>query len=157
MHGLQKLNVAFFSTDAGNEPVREWLRALPIPDRKAIGDDICTLMNSNGVACARIRHSLVLSIGGKVHVRLQVLRRKYRRDRQTWRRAQVDMASIDWLLMARLEDSGTVCDFLLADSRNYACLPEWIDDGIPSEAERIASAAQLAARLSSICGELSTT
>ena len=27
-------------TDAGNEPVREWLRELPAPEKKAIGADI---------------------------------------------------------------------------------------------------------------------
>lgn len=43
MQGLQKLNVVFFRSEAGKEPVREWLRALPVPDRKAIGDDIRTL------------------------------------------------------------------------------------------------------------------
>ena len=43
MQGLQKLSVAFFCTEAGNEPVRDWLRALPALDRKAIGDDIRTL------------------------------------------------------------------------------------------------------------------
>jgi len=43
MQGLQKLNVAFYRTEAGNEPVRDWLRALTASDRKAIGDDIRTL------------------------------------------------------------------------------------------------------------------
>lgn len=43
MQGLQKLNIVFFRTEAGNEPVRDWLRALPAQDRKAIGDDIRTV------------------------------------------------------------------------------------------------------------------
>lgn len=43
MQGLQKLNVAFFRTESGNEPVRDWLRALPTQERKAIGEDIRTL------------------------------------------------------------------------------------------------------------------
>lgn len=34
------LAVAFFCTDAGNEPVRNWLRALTVEDRKAVGTDI---------------------------------------------------------------------------------------------------------------------
>ncbi|KPL62289.1 MULTISPECIES: type II toxin-antitoxin system RelE/ParE family toxin [Pseudomonas syringae group] len=37
------LNVRFFCTDAGNEPVREWLTDLPRDDRKAIGTDIKTV------------------------------------------------------------------------------------------------------------------
>lgn len=40
---LPKLNVQFFKTDAGNEPVRDWLRNDVSPDeRKAIGEDIKT-------------------------------------------------------------------------------------------------------------------
>jgi len=34
------LRVIFFRTDAGNEPVREWLRGLPRDDQKTIGADI---------------------------------------------------------------------------------------------------------------------
>ena len=34
------LNVAFYRTEAGNEPVREWLMELPREDRKLIGIDI---------------------------------------------------------------------------------------------------------------------
>jgi phage-related protein len=36
------LEVVFFRTDAGNEPVRVWLRGLPREDRKTIGEDIKT-------------------------------------------------------------------------------------------------------------------
>jgi phage-related protein len=38
-----KLMVRFFQTNAGGEPVREWLKGLGASDRKAIGDDIRTL------------------------------------------------------------------------------------------------------------------
>lgn len=34
------LNVVFFQTDTGREPVREWLKSLDKADRKAIGEDI---------------------------------------------------------------------------------------------------------------------
>lgn len=34
------LEVRFFRTSAGNEPVRDWLRALEREDRRAIGEDI---------------------------------------------------------------------------------------------------------------------
>lgn len=37
------LNVSFFRTEAGNEPVRDWLTELPREDRKAIGTDIKTV------------------------------------------------------------------------------------------------------------------
>lgn len=44
MYGIPpKLNVSFFRTDAGNEPVREWLTDLPRDDRKAVGSDIKTV------------------------------------------------------------------------------------------------------------------
>lgn len=36
----RQLNVVFFKTDRGNEPVREWLLSLSKADRKAIGDDV---------------------------------------------------------------------------------------------------------------------
>ena len=36
------LDVVFYKTEAGNEPVREWLKGLPREDRKIIGEDIKT-------------------------------------------------------------------------------------------------------------------
>lgn len=38
-----KLAAVFFKTSVGNEPVREWLKALPADDRKRIGQDIATV------------------------------------------------------------------------------------------------------------------
>ena len=38
-----KLDVRFYKTDSGTEPVREWLRELPAVDRKKIGEDIKTV------------------------------------------------------------------------------------------------------------------
>lgn len=37
------LEVRFFATGAGHEPVLEWLRELPASDRKSIGEDIKTV------------------------------------------------------------------------------------------------------------------
>ena len=37
------LEVRFFRTETGNEPVREWLRSLSNEDKKAIGEDIKTV------------------------------------------------------------------------------------------------------------------
>lgn len=37
------LEVRFFRTESGAEPVREWLRDLPAHDRKAIGEDVKTV------------------------------------------------------------------------------------------------------------------
>lgn len=34
------LSVYFFQTEAGNEPVRQWLKELDASDRKAIGEDV---------------------------------------------------------------------------------------------------------------------
>ena len=36
----KRLRVRFYRTAAGNEPVREWLKALPPEERKIIGDDL---------------------------------------------------------------------------------------------------------------------
>jgi len=38
-----KLDVRFYKTDSGTEPVRDWLRGLPASDRKKIGEDIKTV------------------------------------------------------------------------------------------------------------------
>lgn len=37
------LEVRFYKTDAGTEPVRDWLRGLSAIDRKTIGEDIKTV------------------------------------------------------------------------------------------------------------------
>ena len=66
---------------------------------------------------------------------------------QVWRRAEVDMTAIDWLLMARLEEDGTVTDFLLANRENYMALPEWFADPIREAVQSLLSAEQIAERL----------
>ena len=38
-----KLDVRFFQTDAGTEPVRDWLKELPAQERRTIGEDIKTV------------------------------------------------------------------------------------------------------------------
>jgi hypothetical protein len=43
MKAERPLNVVFFRTEAGNEPVREWLKSLPKEDCKTIGADILTV------------------------------------------------------------------------------------------------------------------
>ncbi|MBF0134436.1 MAG: type II toxin-antitoxin system RelE/ParE family toxin [Magnetococcales bacterium] len=40
MHTLPILDVVFFRTASGNEPVRDWLRGMDLEDRKAIGEDL---------------------------------------------------------------------------------------------------------------------
>lgn len=37
------LEVRFFQTETGNEPVREWLRGLSATDKKTIGEDVKTV------------------------------------------------------------------------------------------------------------------
>lgn len=39
---IKKLPAAFYRTAAGNEPVREWLKALDEADRRIVGLDIAT-------------------------------------------------------------------------------------------------------------------
>jgi phage-related protein len=36
----ERIPLIFFRTATGNEPVREWLKLLPVPDRRAIGLDL---------------------------------------------------------------------------------------------------------------------
>jgi len=40
MNAERPLNVVFYQTGTGHEPVREWLKGLPKEERKAIGADI---------------------------------------------------------------------------------------------------------------------
>ena len=42
-HGLKRAPAIFFRTAAGNEPVREWLKAISPEDRLRIGEDIRTV------------------------------------------------------------------------------------------------------------------
>lgn len=37
------LDVRFYATEMGAEPVREWLKLLPAQERKAVGEDIKTV------------------------------------------------------------------------------------------------------------------
>jgi hypothetical protein len=39
----KKVPAAFYRTEMGMEPVREWLRFLPPEDRKIVGDDLQTI------------------------------------------------------------------------------------------------------------------
>jgi len=43
MKAGRPLRVIFFKTEAGNEPVREWLKALPDEECKTIGADILSV------------------------------------------------------------------------------------------------------------------
>ncbi len=38
-----RLRVVFFKTRAGKEPVREWLKSLPLEDKKIVGADVKTV------------------------------------------------------------------------------------------------------------------
>jgi hypothetical protein len=39
----QRIPAIFFRTEAGGEPVRDWLKSLSLEDRKRIGEDIKTI------------------------------------------------------------------------------------------------------------------
>jgi len=54
----RKLEVLFFRTDPGNEPVREWLLSLARVERKIIGDDVLKVQY-----CWPIGKPLVGSLG----------------------------------------------------------------------------------------------
>ncbi|RPI84793.1 MAG: type II toxin-antitoxin system RelE/ParE family toxin [Chloroflexi bacterium] len=38
-----RLKVVFYKSTTGKEPVREWLKLLPLPDKKTLGEDIKTV------------------------------------------------------------------------------------------------------------------
>ena len=43
MGANKKIKAAFYATALGSEPVREWLRELPVEDRKTLGEDIAAV------------------------------------------------------------------------------------------------------------------
>ena len=50
------LNASFFRTDSGNEPVREWLKALSASDRRIMGEDIKTVQFGWPLGMPLVRH-----------------------------------------------------------------------------------------------------
>jgi phage-related protein len=54
----KKLTVVFFTSDGGNEPVRDWLLSLPREERKTIGEDVLKVQY-----CWPIGKPLVASLG----------------------------------------------------------------------------------------------
>lgn len=63
------LDVRFFVTESGTEPVREWLRELAPIDRKVIGEDIKTVQFGWPLGMPLVRH---LSDGiWEVRIRLE--------------------------------------------------------------------------------------
>lgn len=50
------LEVNFYSTEQGNEPVREWLKSLSIFDKKRIGEDIKTVQFGWPLGMPLVKH-----------------------------------------------------------------------------------------------------
>ena len=61
------LEVRFFRTTAGNEPVREWLKSLTREDRKRIGEDIKTAQFGWPIGMPLIRKLEKGALGGPYH------------------------------------------------------------------------------------------
>jgi phage-related protein len=72
------MSAYFYHTDADNEPVREWLKALDRVDRKVIGDDLQTVQL--GWQAGLIGEPLVKSLGsGLFEVRTSLLNHRIAR------------------------------------------------------------------------------
>ena len=56
MRAERPLRVVFFKTDAGNEPVREWLKSLPRAERHSIGEDLLTVQHAWPVGKPLVDH-----------------------------------------------------------------------------------------------------
>ena len=54
--GLPKFRATFFRTEAGGEPVREWLLSLPKSERRAIGKDIAYVQYKWTIGKPRVDH-----------------------------------------------------------------------------------------------------
>jgi phage-related protein len=50
------LEARFYRTDAGTEPVREWLKDMPAIDRKTIGEDIKTVQFGWPLGMPLVKH-----------------------------------------------------------------------------------------------------
>jgi phage-related protein len=50
------LNVYFYATELGQEPVRQWLKQLPHCDKRAIGEDIKTVQFGWPLGMPLVRH-----------------------------------------------------------------------------------------------------
>ena len=50
------LNVHFYATKAGNEPVRHWFKSLTKSDRKLLGEDIKTVQFGWPLGMPLVRH-----------------------------------------------------------------------------------------------------
>jgi phage-related protein len=59
---MKRVLAIFFRTAAGNEPVREWLRAMNAEDRRRIGEDIKTVEFGWPVGMPTCR-----AMGGSLH------------------------------------------------------------------------------------------
>jgi phage-related protein len=53
---IPTLDVYFFKTDIGNEPVREWLLQLKAKDKKLIGEDIKTVQFGWPLGMPLVKH-----------------------------------------------------------------------------------------------------
>jgi phage-related protein len=54
--GERPLEVVFFKTEGGNEPVREWLKSLPREERYTIGEDLLTVQHAWPVGKPLVDH-----------------------------------------------------------------------------------------------------
>jgi hypothetical protein len=61
MKSGRPLNVVFFRTEAGNQPVREWLKDLPKEDCKIIGANILTVQYAWPVGKPLVDHLVTAS------------------------------------------------------------------------------------------------
>lgn len=56
MPSLRKLPAAFYRSASGDEPVREWLKALSKEDRQVIGEDIAYVQYKWPIGKPRVDH-----------------------------------------------------------------------------------------------------
>jgi len=63
------IEVVFFRTESGNEPVREWIQSLPKSEKKVIGEDIRTV---------EFDYPIGLPLIGKIEKSLWEVRSKFK-------------------------------------------------------------------------------
>ena len=67
-----RLQVVFYKTETGKEPVREWLKSLSSEDRKIIGEDIKTVQFGwpLGMPLVRKQESDLWEVRSRLHHRI---------------------------------------------------------------------------------------
>lgn len=115
---------------------------------KAIVRDLEHLLTVNGIAWGRIKRQHLLTLGGTISLRLQLMWKRPRHDRLEWFLAKHFWSGpYDYLLIARMNDDETAQDFLLMSRAVYRAAPPWAWVHLPQAVTVIRNAEEMVVAL----------